>query len=79
MYSGFILYHFQYTARASFDATPTSATIIFNNTDDFVPVLPSAVQVAENPQQDYNTYTNIYCIHYLSFLCDALFMQTNNC
>jgi hypothetical protein len=50
MSSRFILYHFQYMARASFDATPASATITFNNTDNFVPVFPLAVQVAENPQ-----------------------------
>jgi hypothetical protein len=50
MSSRFILYHFQYMAHASFDATPASATIAFNNTDNFVSVLSFAVQVAENPQ-----------------------------
>jgi hypothetical protein len=50
MYSGFIFYHFQNAARASFDATPASGTMIFNNMDDFPPTLPPAVQVAENPQ-----------------------------
>jgi hypothetical protein len=50
MYSGFILEHFQYASCASSDATPASGAIIFDNMDDFVSVLPPAVQVAENPQ-----------------------------
>jgi hypothetical protein len=49
VYPNFIFNHFQYMMRASFDATPTSNTIIFNNTDNFVPVPPPAVQIAEKP------------------------------
>jgi hypothetical protein len=60
MFSGFIFYHFQHMAPASFDATPAPGTITVHNTDDFVPVLPPAVTVAENPQQNYNSYTDIY-------------------
>jgi hypothetical protein len=59
MYPGLIFYHFQYTVRASFDATPASDTITFGNTDDFVPVLMLAVQVKENPQQDHNPCTDV--------------------
>jgi hypothetical protein len=49
----------------SFDATPTSGTMTVHNTDDFVSVLPPAIQVEGNPQKEYNSYTNIYCIHSL--------------
>jgi hypothetical protein len=50
MYFRFIRYHLQYMARTSFDAAPASGAIIFDNTDYSVSVLPSAVQVTENPQ-----------------------------
>jgi hypothetical protein len=46
----FIPYYFQYTSRTSFDATPASGAIIFDDTNDFISVLLSAVDVAENPQ-----------------------------
>jgi hypothetical protein len=66
VYSRFIFYRRQYTARTSFDATPATGTIAFDNTDDFIPVLLPAVQVAENPQHEQNPPSNIYCIHYLN-------------
>jgi hypothetical protein len=47
----------------SFDATPASGTITVHNTDDFVPVLPLAMQVEGNPQKEQNSCTNIYYIH----------------
>jgi hypothetical protein len=65
MSSGFILCHFQYMVRAFSDATPASGTMAFNNTDDFVPVLPPAVQVEGNPQKDHDSHTNIYCVHFI--------------
>jgi hypothetical protein len=48
---------------ASFDATPASGTVTVHNTDDFVPVLPPAMQVEGNPQKEQNSQTNIYYIH----------------
>jgi hypothetical protein len=48
---------------ASFDATPASGTVAVHNTDDFVPVLPLAMQVEGNPHKEHNSHTNIYCIH----------------
>jgi hypothetical protein len=63
MYAGFIFHHFQYAARASFDATPASATITFNYTDDFVSALLLAMQVKENPQQSHHTCSNVYYVH----------------
>jgi hypothetical protein len=77
MYSGPVFHHFQDMAGTSFDATPASGTIAFHHMDDFVPVLPFAMQVEGNPQKDHNSHTDIYCIHSLSFLYDYLFMQTN--
>jgi hypothetical protein len=64
-------------ATTSFDAVPTSDTIIFDYADDFVSVTLPAMQVEENPENYHNSHTNIYCIHYLSFLYDYLFMQTS--
>jgi hypothetical protein len=66
MYAGFILRHFQHMAGASFDAAPASGAIGFNHTDDQVPVpplLPPAVQMKENPQQDYNSCADISYVH----------------
>jgi hypothetical protein len=55
-------------APASFDATPASGTVTVHNTDDFVPVLPPAMQVEGNPQKEHNSQTNIYCTHSFPFL-----------
>jgi hypothetical protein len=52
----------------SFDATPASSATTVHNMDDFVPVLPLAMQVEGNPQKEHNSHTNIYCIHSLLFL-----------
>jgi hypothetical protein len=53
-------------AGTSFDATPAGGTVTFNNANDAVPVLPPAVQAAQNPQQEQNSRTNIYHIHCLN-------------
>jgi hypothetical protein len=63
MFSGFIFYHFQHMALASFDATPASGAAAGHNTDDFVPVLPPAMQVEGNPQKEHSSYSNIHYIH----------------
>jgi hypothetical protein len=50
-------------APASFDATLASGAATVHNTDGFVPVLPPAMQVEGNPQQEHRSYANIYYIH----------------
>jgi hypothetical protein len=50
----------------SFDATPASGTVAFNNTNDFISVFPPAVHAAQNPQQKYNSQTDTYCFHFFN-------------
>jgi hypothetical protein len=66
MRSRCLFYRLQHVTGTSFDATPASGTVAFNNTNDFIPVFPPAVHAAQNPQQTHNSKTNTYCFHFFN-------------